>query len=1054
VYALLLVHPEGAKERDGGGRLPLHLAAGAGAGTGILSALVRFYAEGIIVKEGRGLIPLHLALSRGGREIGFGFSEGVDDNDDNEEDDMLSLEMLRVLLGQRLYSSRDLKTNARRKVSRGRNSSHARKVRDGDLRRGGHLELKLDEIGTGMFGENFNSTLEKKRRRRDSEAILREERNGTTTATKIVNIPESCEDENLQRDEFLASLWEERRGPGMVGSISKVRTFGNAEIDEAETFSMDVQNCLRRLAQWRKRHRKIDGIDATFSGEKEENEEVWDKWNPAAIAAPPHMRLPIHMAIRMNHHQDRRRLGQNPYPLATSMKCHSNQNEILRVLIHAHPPSLLEQDLQGRTPLMTCLQLSHHPARFQMDFEMTELLLGIRTVGFRTAPQWRDGDNLIITHNHCHQRREARLGDNDEDGRGISGGTSRRTHNPAMIPMNQTLPLHVAARESLASSIVHAIFSCYPRARYVQDESRCTPLHCSLKNITGSSFLNLEIIELLMDERVVRMKDDLNQSVMDLLVINANSGRIPLSIDRGECYHRKQTLSLYRGSTQSTFKRIQMYQMVFHYHLLDNNDDTSSSLSTCFEEEFLSKLRVLPPWLRRLACLTPTFQHMLLRELIKPGCMAMIMLYGIVLLTLTTVFAYMVDEHASSYHFNNVRGMESTSTTGTYKTVIIIALIYLAIHEFSFFGACLRLHVVSTQYFGNVWSWVTAGALVTTTVATMLLHRRYQWDAVEENNSSSSVQKDDSTLTLSAITIGLLTLMFFGYLSRWMYVVNVFCSSVIKIAKALLPSFLICTILVLSFMRMLYFIFGQDEQCVSPIDTAERVYVCSVWDTFEMMYLFIIGESFFARDSDVNDDKSPTAVVLLICAFVTLLFLFFLQMVSISIESTTSSKMGETKVDMFWAPLLTYVFLVRDLRVMLCCKGGDVSINTKPYQKLCPSLEQQLESIWEYFCVLYSNVDLRDTKWWYLEERKNISTLFAKKWVIRLIGLVIIPLWLSLGFFTLGILWPPQVRWWILIWASHPFKDILNNDAGQQYLEIDDHAGLSELSQTFPSSSR
>jgi len=85
VYALLLVFPEGAKEVDNAGRLPLHLAAGSETSVCALKTLVRFNNEAICTNDDRGYIPLHLALLRDG----------------NEE---IPVNILRILLGQTVGS--------------------------------------------------------------------------------------------------------------------------------------------------------------------------------------------------------------------------------------------------------------------------------------------------------------------------------------------------------------------------------------------------------------------------------------------------------------------------------------------------------------------------------------------------------------------------------------------------------------------------------------------------------------------------------------------------------------------------------------------------------------------------------------------------------------------------------------------------------------------------------------------------------------------------------------------------------------------------------------
>jgi len=318
--------------------------------------------------------------------------------------------------------------------------------------------------------------------------------------------------------------------------------------------------------------------------------------------------------------------------------------------------------------------------------------------------------------------------------------------------------------------------------------------------------------------------------------------------------------------------------------------------------------------------------------------------------------------------------------------------------------------------------------------------------------------EDGTTFVWITAAIGFLWTMLVGYISRWWYGANVFCSGVIKLAQGLLSSLLIFAILVISFMQMLYLIerqtFGLDERCISPdslVGRSDKASVCSIWDSFKVIFLLIVGERFLTRDSDANIEKSATAVVLLVVTFVTLAFLLLLQMISVSIKSATSRRVVETTADMFWAPILTFIYLMRDLRAILCRNSREEPKSIIMRQRRCCALlEIQLESMWEYLCASYSNVDLTDTKWWYLQEGRCISHIFANKWIVRFAALFIIPIWLLSGLFALGMTWPSQVRWWIFTWTSRAVDDSLNEDASKQTtLSLDAQygpQGSSELS--------
>ena len=70
------------------------------------------------------------------------------------------------------------------------------------------------------------------------------------------------------------------------------------------------------------------------------------------------------------------------------------------------------------------------------------------------------------------------------------------------------------------------------------------------------------------------------------------------------------------------------------------------------------------------------------------------------------------------------------------------------------------------------------------------------------------------------------------------------------------------------------------------------------------------------------------------------------------------------------------------------------------------SMSATLGGIWTKFMYLYDDTDM---------QYNSISLEFILYNLLRFgIGCIVIPFWLIVGFFTLGILWPPQVREYLL----------------------------------------
>jgi len=704
IYALLLVFPEGAKELDNAGRLPLHLSAGNETSVSVLNTLVRFHNNAICEKDDRGYIPLHLALLRDG----------------NEE---IPVDVLRIFLGQTVGNGEA--------VIRLGGGATPRGVRDGYMRNKEHLNLELDEIQGGLLGVSRNATVMRERKRR--EEMMRLTKNNTREplsrgfARNIQDV--DSQDGDPLKHEHLSSLW-------MNDAQYQSDPFSDMELEAVNQFSTEVTHCLKQLAQWKKRYDR-DQKSETPSKDTESPQIM----NPATIPAPPYMRLPLHMAVRRNHKKKSQDGATHRFQ---TLAPPPNQNEILRILIHAFPPSLMIKDAHDKTPLMTCLALVHHPAIHPVDLNMIELLLGKRSIGYREAPKWLEDIDFSRQHqksisHHAHE---------------IQQSSRTLATNAAMIPCDETLPLHIAARESLPTSIVHTIYASYPGAKYAQDERDCTPLHSALQNLTGRTTINLEMINMLMDDKVLRIKNSVDQSIFDLLVANAKAGKLPTKFKR-----------IKHAETGKSVKATTIFQPVFHQVIMD---EVLASSGERKEEEFLSDLYSLPSTMRRQACGTPSFQYLLLKELASGANAASIFLYGIALLTLAISFSSMVDTFISH------RTDDDITTSNTQKTVIFVTNAYLSVHGLLYAAMTINLNISITESLANIWTWVTFIALLLSFIVTVYIGN--------QERSLGSIDLSDSHLvTMSTIAIGTLWSAFVGYLARWWYGISIFCSSVVKV---------------------------------------------------------------------------------------------------------------------------------------------------------------------------------------------------------------------------------------------------------------------------------
>ena len=372
---------------------------------------------------------------------------------------------------------------------------------------------------------------------------------------------------------------------------------------EMNRYPADVQEGFRKLAQFkrRQRRRRAEGeaepvvINLAQSLENEER-------NPAAIAAPPGMQLPLHMAVRRSDPDESLFVEEdeddfdvrNPPP---------NHNEIMRVLVSAYPRGLLTRDANGYTPLMVALLNED----CLPSIDLLQLLLGMRTSGYEAPPPWADDLPL-------HETLEGRY------------------TNPAMLPTLDTnqLPLHVAAEEMPSFyAAIESIHSSYPGAVHVQDVRGRTPLHMALRNYQKIQ-PDPKVVSLLLTDKVAQIRDD--------------DGFLPFDLLVGGAHNLPQEEPMPSLWEDSTFDPSSVYKKFFIFVVMQAPRPRNRVESLVF----LQRLRLLPPWLRRQACTVGFIQDMLLQEMSSMGNCALIMFTGVVWVLLLMSYRLQMDEYTST----------------------------------------------------------------------------------------------------------------------------------------------------------------------------------------------------------------------------------------------------------------------------------------------------------------------------------------------------------------------------------------------------------------------
>lgn len=437
---------------------------------------------------------------------------------------------------------------------------------------------------------------------------------------------------------------------------------------QIKNYPDDVQAAFQKLAMWKRKQNRLnqDPNDSPINIDLAQSHKDEEK-NPAAIAAPPSMQLPLHMAVRRRDLDDdesfRDEEGDDYFDIKNPLP--PNRNEILRVIIAAYPRGLVTRDANGNTPLMIVLLNQD----CLPDIELIQLLLGMTTSGFQSPPPWADDLPL----HKCPQGKYA---------------------NPAMVPTTDTnqLPLHVAAEEMPSFySAIESIHSAYPGAVVVQDVRGRTPLHMALRNYQRIQ-PDPKVVSLLLTDKVAQIRDDDGFLPFDLLVGGAHN--LP---------KEEPMPSLWEDST---FDPSSVYKRFFIYVVMQ----APRPRNRIEARAFLGRLRMLPPWLRRQACTVGFIQDMLIYEIASPEKCAFIILNGIVLALLLLMFRLQMDEYTST-----------GSAQVYYLPFVYLLGSLILLGQFINFCIATSHSVFWSQCMLNIWPWIDIVSVSVAMAATSLI---------------------------------------------------------------------------------------------------------------------------------------------------------------------------------------------------------------------------------------------------------------------------------------------------------------------------------------------
>lgn len=551
---------------------------------------------------------------------------------------------------------------------------------------------------------------------------------------------------------------------------------------------------------------------------------------------------------------------------------------------------------------------------------------------------------------------------------------------------NGMLPLHYACAYGASEEALYVLTSAHYEGIRMCDRNNRTPLHFALSN-AGREASPVAVKHLLdLDPDLVNGNDD---------------GRLPLRVLADFAHNFRST------GTDSTRASVQLCLK----HLLAANPHPSA--------DFFTALQSLPVWLSEQAVIIPNVQ-MLLNKKISQRFPTAILLLDVIMLILVFIF----------YSWNMVVSIENNQLdigekklTDTQNLPLYVAISYFIFREI--------VQVISfiTMNATHIWlydlnSWVNVIFIASVTYGTVV-----------GKNGYVDIR---AFRYVAVMTVLFMWLKLFAFLRQNVPVFAVFWGGMIHVLRRL-AVFVIALVLLLVAFTMVFITVKintpeYEANCVvktpepttssspssSPIsslssspssspstynyiepasceDFGTTFFFCDFGTAFLHLLTMLLGE---VDDSEFSYPSGVDTVF-----FVIFMFLMVIILATVLIAIVTDSYkiiQSQRAAIVFWTNRLHFVAQVdaisnglRNERFRACIGWKKRSVTAK--QKSSEFGKEFWKSLMDLF-----------------EDEIDGDILSADFWIYNLLRVLaatlIVPAWVILGFFSLGWLWPPQLR--------------------------------------------
>jgi len=588
---------------------------------------------------------------------------------------------------------------------------------------------------------------------------------------------------------------------------------------------------------------------------------------------------------------------------------------------------------------------------------------------------------------------------------------------------NGMLPMHYACAYGTTPLVLRVLANAYPESLFAKENKGRTPMHLAMVNAHRDA--SPGVLSFLIEnegQKTVNTRDHEGNLPLHLL----NLGLKGLSSNEPEKMHNvRECLKIYLAATPQA------------------------------SPDFLAALQDLPEWLQEVAVVSPHVRNILNKKIIQRFPTAILLMDGYMLLTIIICFEMVTTVHID-FRFQDV-AMNATNATIPPNTddlrpdnigdaepllgVLFLGAAYFLLREAMQIAALWSLGAVTSWFYDTTnWLDVTVILLVSYYSILMKIITVNQGEYFQVVNGTLTFDEDlvppgaerlnrDTFRAGCAFTKGVLWMAVIFFLKSTSVDFAVFLGGVFYVVQRLVAFLLAVGVILLAFAQMFFIAYQQQDVCTMQSKIQEdnpecQFPHCKFLHSLLKCYTMMMGE--------IGSESRYDGYLLAQVLYVAYAFLVVILLSNVLIAIVTDSYeiiQNDRAAIVFWSNRLDFVaemdgiasvfkqriLCIRDttprgvpgapMRVQegpngtIALEGDDAHVGSKNvFGEAWKSIMYLFES------NFYDDVDLSPKKlefWVYL--------------CYQGLALIIIPIWIALGIFSFGILWPPQVREFLFV---------------------------------------